>query len=102
MIPGTKLTLAHNECANEPLRPTVAAYVTVTYGDFTFVGAKIVRKGTLVYVMLPKGVSITSEYGRRQAFDEYMLKSWRSDLHQRAIEANHAHREAEHAEMLGA
>ena len=90
--PPTKVVFEHNDgCAETPIRPTVTAWATLTYGDFTIQGVRVVRKGTLVYVMLPKGVSVTSEHGRRRAFDEYVLRAWRDDLHQSAITATRAH-----------
>lgn len=75
---ATTLMFELQNCPEAPPRPRVAAYVTLTYGDFRIIGLKVVRKGDLAYVMLPKGVSMP-DTPRRRAFDEYVLKQWRTE-----------------------
>ena len=84
MSASTRLTFDHQPCPAEPATTTVAAYFTLTYGDFTVKGFAVVRKGETTFVRFPGGVSLPDE-GRRQAFNEYALKSWRNDLRQLAV-----------------
>lgn len=76
MSTASNMRFTHMDAADEPTTPTIAAYFTLTYGDFAIAGGKvIVQRGRAPKIALPRGVTMPDE-SRATAFKRWALDSW--------------------------